>query len=192
MFNLFLLLLLLMVETPKIELQPVQQEIVQIAQPDKIADIGYVKRPINQRTQVRNVYLDGATYDWQKSILSASWNSLDGFISRTSIGNYDFDYTYWFVIPTDWTYMVTVTSFVGWFVVPTSWLVTINITHRLKNNTLVNLVPISVPREACDWGWNAWTYIYAFKQWDTIGFGAQNDTDQTLTIRITATITKLS
>lgn len=57
MFNL-LLMLFLMANKPKIELQPVQQAVYQQTKPFTRDSMWYTNRPIDQRTQVRNVYLD--------------------------------------------------------------------------------------------------------------------------------------
>ena len=80
---------------------------------ESIQDIGYTKRPIDQRTQVRNVYLDGIVAtaevlteipDWPGERQKITW------YSYTTKWKYNFfptadDIT----IPDNWTYIITLT-----------------------------------------------------------------------------------
>lgn len=190
MLNLLILFLFMTtVKEPDIELQPVQQPIVE-QMPTVIP--WRTTRPYNVRTATMNRYLDSSTFDWQKSISSAGNGVLDASVTYTKVWQYSFEWTNGFIIPTDWTYTITLASFVWWASNPTSWIVIVSMTHEDKNSTTINVPQVAIPREACDWDGNSWSYTYNFKKWDTITFAARNWTNQTLTIRITATITKIS
>ena len=152
--------------------------------------MGYTDRPINQRTQVMNTYLDGSTYDAQKSIASTESEFLVDSATYTNIWTYNFVWNTaekWFLIPTDWTYTITLTSIVWWFVTPTSWMVVIYIESEYYDSK-----PVVIPREACDWDGNSWATTAKFYKWEYVKFFAKNTTDQTLTVRVIATITKIS
>lgn len=186
MFSLLLLFLMTTIDFPS---EPVQ--VVPVSTP-VVQEFWRTTRPLNQRTQVMNTYLDSATYDGQHSIASAGSETLDGSVVRTNIGKINFDYAGWFTTPTNSTYTITLSSFVWWAFVPTSWVIIISILHKDKDWNTINRVPVAIPREACDWDGNAWTYTYPFNKWDTITFSARNWTDETLVVRIIATITKQS
>jgi len=180
------------IKEPAIIPQNPQMDIFPVVINDSIPNIWRTTRPINARTAVRNVYLDSATLSSQKSI-AASWTSgIDWSPEYTWVGNYDFILSTndWFTIPTDWTYTISMSSFILWFTAPTEWLVIIIWTHYRTN--IINSPTTSAPYQACDWDWATMTYTYNFNKWDIFYFTAINSTNQTLTIRILATITKLS
>lgn len=155
--------------------------------------MGYTDRAINQKKQVRNTYLDSCTFEWQRSVTSTNTLELTTSVSYTTVWWYDFTRASWFVIPADWTYIITVSTFMATSTPATSWVFYWRIYHTLSNlTTVVNSVDIAIPRESCNWNWNTGVYTYAFNKWDVVRFYWDNQTDQTATIVITATITKLS
>jgi len=189
MYSLFLLLFM-MAETKKVEIQQPQVPVQQVEQKFDRYSMGYTDRPINQRKQVNNIYLDSCIYDAQKSIDASDVSYLTDSASYDNTGNYNFEWTSankWFKIPMDWTYTITYFTFAWWTSNPTTWYVRTNI-YTATYWDIEN----SIPREMCDGGGNNWAFTAKFTKWQDIWFWAHNNTDETLTIRIVATVTKIS
>lgn len=95
-----------MIESIKIE-NP-QQQFVPLERSETISWIGYVQRPINQKTQVRNVYLDSLIANKDFSLSSWPLTIISG-LTFEKTGTYPRDNNDWQItIPKDWTYYLSI------------------------------------------------------------------------------------
>lgn len=150
--------------TESIKIENPQQQFVPIERAETISWIGYTQRPINQRKQVRNVYLDSIfAQDTDRVINSATLTTIPSYNYYSKVWNYNRDKVDWQVfIPLDWTYNI---SFFVSFEWNKTWIriVTLNI----------NWTPVDLDNYVCDWVNNISNYLhvsqpYNLKKWDII------------------------
>lgn len=109
MFNLFIIMFIL----SETKLQKVQYPIENIKQEETIAWIWYTQRPINQKTQVRNTYLDSCTISATQQLPVPSWAwewVVVSWYTYNTVWKYSFVWqnTNEIKIPTTWTYSINV------------------------------------------------------------------------------------
>lgn len=180
-----------MAEKQEPKLQEVQQSIKVEERQETIGWIGYTQRPINARTQTRNMYLDSIKWesDQQIPVPSWSWEWADvEWYTYTKIGNYDF--TRWntdrIVIPSTWTYMIIARFIINdlyWDLGLTNYKITKNGNYLLADWRLAmtSFESLNI------------TWIENLSKWDIIKMKINIDSEANIrTIKSILSITKLS
>jgi hypothetical protein len=172
--------------TKSIKIENPQQPLVPLEMSETISWIGYVQRPINQRTQVRNVYLDSvrytnyenvpAVYLWQPTTLT--FTDLSSKLHRTTTTS-----PAKIIIPQDWTYLIFVSYYVS--TVEPAWA-----TWEIW---------LYADWEMWDVATNGWkmtslklNFVKNYKKWDEVWFYIENWLTSVLEWYLQITITKLS
>lgn len=169
--------------TESIKIENPQQPLVPLERSETISWIGYVQRPINQRKQVRNTYLDNINI----GILSSVW-----FIPTFTLENWniikswtlnrvlDWDKIY---VPETWTYIINAsTTIVVGSPATTSEL-------RLSYDGIIKLV-IWVLSTSPYGMWSA-TTVLNIKKWDYLLIKAGTNSSW-WQIRLDISVTKIS
>ncbi len=174
--------------TESIKIENPQQPLVPLERSETISWIGYVQRPINQKTQVRNVYLDSVEYKnsedipanfvWEPATLT--FTNLSSKLHRTTTTS-----PAKIIIPQDWTYLIFVSYRVS--TVEPVWATW----------------EIWLYAEWVMWEWdivyNGWkmtslklNFVKNYKKWDEVWFYIENWLTSVLLWSLKITITKLS
>lgn len=177
--------------TKSIKIENPQQQLVPLERSETISWIGYVQRPINQKTQVRNVYLDGviATTTQQIPIPLWNWERTDvTWYTYTKTGNHDF--TRWstdsIIVPANWTYMITMRASINdlfWDLWLTNYQITKNWNFFLMDwrFTMIYYESMNI------------TSIENLNKWDVLKIMINIDNETNIrTLDVKFTLTKLS
>jgi hypothetical protein len=181
-------MLFMMVQTTKVELQPVQQSIVTTQSVESIDNVWYTRRSINQKTQVRNVYLDSIVfYGSIDNIPSTESDYLDTPTSiykvwKLNRNEVNSDFT--LKVPVSWTYLLL------WKVRPEFVWTWFTIIEVVKNWVwilvfyIINSVVTNMD--------TSFNNTVVLEKWDTIQFRANNESDDLLDITLDISLTKIS
>lgn len=181
MYSLFLLLFL-MAETKKIDIQQPQVPVQQVEQKFDRYSMWYTDRPINQRKQVRNTYLDWVrAIKTTQSIPDVTLTDVVWY-TFTKTWSYLFENTDSIKIPVSWTYIINaVFDWDDWL---TQWIhyVTINWTQSLiqvwdNMSAFQNIFITSVENLA---------------KWDVIAVEVFQESWSSKNVTVKLTVTKLS
>lgn len=180
------MLLLFMVSTtkPEIQLQPIQQPTIELP---ITPQIGRTERPLNQRTQVTNVYLDSTQFNGSATIASMTLSDWANLTQTKISWNYVWKMATSpakLYIPTGWTYMIQ------WRVFISSALSVWLLSTFFQKNWTASL-------ELFAWLSNHWTTIPIiftanFVKWDYINIYTDNSSGNSVDISYQLVITKIS
>lgn len=186
MFNLlFVLLFMVNTTTATTEKQQVinPQEAIKVEQPvfDRNS-MWYTDRPINQRTQVRNTYLDWVVATQSSQTIDDVTLTDIIWYTFTKTWNYAFENTDSIKIPVNWTYIIN--AVFDWNDALTQWLhyVTINWTQTLiqvwDNMSAFQNIFI--------------TWVKNLSKWDIIATEVFQESWSSKDVTVELTVTKLS
>lgn len=182
MFSLLLLFLMTIQKVDEVTIQPVQQVQEQQAKIATVDRAGRVDRPINQRTQVVNTYLDWVrAIKTTQSIPDVTLTDVVWY-TFTKTWSYLFENTDSIKIPVSWTYIINaVFDWNDWI---TQWIhyVTINWTQELiqvwdNMSAFQNIFITSVENLA---------------KWDVIAVEVFQESWSSKNVTVTLTVTKIS
>lgn len=149
--------------------------------------MGYTDRPINQRTQVNNVYLDSADFGWDLNMTTMTQSYIASFTLWTTVWKYPWktENTPWTIyIPTWGTYSILWDMFIStapwiWRIrlaIEINWwadikVISTNVEHKTNTPIILN---------------------YNFIKWDFIRIYVDNDSSDSVELNISLNITKIS
>jgi hypothetical protein len=180
-----------MITITPIELQPIQQAIEPTPVVDKIDAIGYSRRAIDQRSQVRNVYLDSATINGSATIATVSLADLDNATVTVNSGN-----LWWSVvnsgsptvskiyIPAQWTYIIQWSVFIS----SAPWVWLFNIFLQKNGIEWIDVFASMIQH----WETIAINKTLNLSKWDYINIYFDNESDDSAEVSIQVTLTKIS